>query len=125
MGVVLRAGIHPLAYEEPPPKYVAEGILKILLDPNIDRTKICCTWPLSGIKSNATFVVDLTKLKHPDDVRKDFFGRWNHSRSHPLPFKACIHENEVEVERCAPGARGEVFYLRRLRTCHPSNTSFR
>ena len=34
-------------------------------------------------------------------------------------------DDEVEVEKCAPGATGEVFYLRRLRSSHPSNPDFR
>ena len=38
------------------------------------------------VTSNATFVVDITSLKHPDDVRKDFFGKWIHSGSHPFTF---------------------------------------
>ena len=29
------------------------------------------------------------------------------------------------VEKCAPGASGNVFYLRRLYSYHPSNTDFR
>ena len=62
---------HPLAFEVPPPKYSAEAILKLLLNPNIDRSRICQTWPVSNIVGNATFVVDITSLKHPDDVRKD------------------------------------------------------
>ena len=107
--------IHPLAFEIPPPKYTAEYILKLLLNPDIDRSRICCTWPVSNIVCSATFVVDLTSLKHPDDVRKDFFGKWIHSGSHPIVFRATFDEDgEVAVEKCAPGATGNVFYLRRL-----------
>ena len=60
--------IHPLAFEIPPPKYTAEYILKLLLNPNIDHSRICCTWPVSEIVCSATFVVNLTSFKHPDDV---------------------------------------------------------
>ncbi len=69
--------------------------------------------------------MNVTKLKHPDDVRKDFFGKWNHSGSHPVPFKTNITDDHVRVERCAPGASGNVYYLRRLHSNHPSNSSFR
>ena len=83
-------------------------------------------WPVSNIKANATFVVDITSLKHPDDVRKDFFGKWIHSGSHPFTFKATIEaDGDVFVEKCAPGASGNVFYLRRLHGYHPSNGDFR
>ena len=117
--------LHPLAYEKPPPKYSAECLLMILLDPKIDSTKICCTWPIAGIESSATFMIDVTKLKHQDDVCKDFFGKWNRSGSHPPPFKARVtDDDEMEVEKCAPGVTGDVFYLRRLRSHHPSNPDF-
>ena len=118
--------LHPLAFEIPPPKYSAEYILKLLLDPNIDQSRVCRVWPVSGVKSNATFVVDITSLKHPEDVRKDFFGKWIHSGSHPFVFKTTFEENgEVYLEKCAPGASSDIFYLHRLHCYHPSNTNFR
>ena len=33
--------------------------------------------------------------------------------------------DDVRVERCGPGASGNVYYLRRLHSNHPSNSSFR
>lgn len=106
-------------------KYSAETILKILLSPSIDKNKVCSVWPIE-VESSSTFVVDITKLKHPDDVRKDFFGKWIHSGSHPTPFKAKVNSNgEIQVEKCARGATGEVYYLRRLHCYHPSNSDFR
>ena len=110
---------------KPPAKYGVEAILKILLNPSVDENKVCSTWPIA-IEGSNTFIVDITKLKHPDDVRKDFFGKWVHSGSHTSPFKAQVSdEGDVEIERCAPGATGEVFYLRRHHCYHPSNASFR
>ena len=71
-------------------------------------------------------MVEVTSLKHPDDVRKDFFGKWIHSESHPFTFKAHFKEYDyVHVEKCAPGASGNVFYLRRLHSYYPSNPDFR
>ena len=70
-------------------------------------------------------MVDLTKLKHSDDVRKDFFGKWIHTGSHPFIFKAYVHKGSVSVEKCVPGAHGMVYYLCRLHSYHPSNTDFR
>ncbi len=117
--------LHPLAYEKPPPKYAAETIMKMLLNPHIRKGKVCVTWPVT-VETSSTLVVDITKLKHPDDVRKDFFGKWVNSGSHPVPFKASIGSGgDVDVERCAPGATGEVFYLRRHHCYHPSSSDFR
>ena len=70
----------PLAYESPPPKYSSEDLLKILLSPK-DKERVCCTWPVSGIENTSSFIVDIQALKHPDDVKKDFFGKWMYSGS--------------------------------------------
>ena len=125
-GAVPKTRLHSLAFESPPPKYSAEAVLKLLLDPSIDRCQVCITWPVGNITGNASFVVDITSLKHPDDVRNDSFGRWIHSGSHQFAFNASIEAGElVQVEKCAPGATGNVFYLRRLHGYHPSNPEFR
>ena len=114
-GAVPKTRLHSLAFESPPPKYSAEAVLKLLLDPSIDRSRVCTTWLVGNITGNASFIVDITSLKHPDDVRKDFFSRWTHSGSHPFAFTASIEAGElVRVEKCAPGATGNVFYLHRL-----------
>ena len=68
-------------YEVPPEKYSAEQIIKILLDPNFDDKKICKQRPVN-VKSSSTFVVDLSSLKDPDDVKKDNFCVWHHNGSH-------------------------------------------
>ena len=117
--------LHLFAFEIPLPVYSTDCILKLLLDQNIDQSRVCCIWPVSGAQSSTTFVVDVTSLKHPDDVRKYFFVKWIHSRSHPFIFRATFEENEVYVERCTPGASKNVFYLWRLHCYHPSNANFR
>ena len=82
--------MHPV-YEIPPPKYTAERILKILLDPEIDE-KICNDKP-SNVSTSATYVVNIANLKHPDDVKKDEFGIWNYSGSHPQVYRV-YHKKE-------------------------------
>ena len=44
-------------YEVPPPKYSAERILHILLDPHIPDDKVCKEKP-TNIKKSSTFVFD-------------------------------------------------------------------
>ena len=113
-------------YEVPPPKYAAETVLTILLNPDLDLTKVCCSQPVS-VTSSSTFIVDLSKLAHPDDVKTDIFGIWNHSGSHPQCFKVNVKEDGyVSVVKCAPGASGDnVVYMRRLHSTHPSNKDFK
>ena len=87
--IVCRNSFGVPIFERPPPKYSAYGIMKLLLDPNIDKSKIALKRPV-GTTHNATFVVDLSKLDHPDDVKKDNFGKWEHSGSHPEVFRCFV-----------------------------------
>ncbi len=111
-------------YETPPSSYSAERILRILLDPTIDQEKVCKQKPTTVTKSS-TYVVDITRLQHPDDIKKDSFGRWDHSGSHMMAFHThLLDDGYVEIEKCAPGATGStVYYLRRLHSTHPSNSA--
>ena len=76
--------------------------------------------------SSSTYVVDITKLAHPDDIKSDNFGVWSHSGSHPLVFKVHVEDDYVHVEKGAPGATGnDVVYLRQLHSVHPSHKDFK
>ena len=114
-------------YEMPPEKYSAERIIHILLDPNIDKSKVCTQRPLN-INSSCTFVVDLDYLLEADDVKKDNFGVWNHSGSHDLKFQCRFASNgEIEIGKgvLSSGEGWESFSLRHLHSNHPTNSKFR
>ena len=68
-------------YETPPHRYPAESVLSILLDKAIPAHTISSKRALN-ITRSATYVVDVSKLAHPDDVKQDSFGIWKHSGSH-------------------------------------------
>jgi len=74
--------------------------------------RICTTLP-TQITSSATYVIDVTKLANPDDVKKDIFEVWSHSGLHPQACKVHVDEDgHVNKEKCAPGANGDdVVYL--------------
>ena len=113
-------------YEIPPSKYSADRILRILLNPKIPDHKVCRVKP-SGIKSSGTFVVDARNLKCLDDIKKDEFGMWDYSGSHPQAYKV-YHKDcgYMSIEKCGNGATGHnVLYLRRLHCTHPSNPEFK
>ncbi len=110
-------------YEHPPVKYSAERILQILLDPNLREDQVCQKKPIN-VTCSATFVVVLRKLQSPEDIKKDEFGIWNYSGSHPPAFR--VTEEEGGSLRCASGATGNnVVHLRRLCCTHPSNPDFK
>ena len=113
-------------YELPPEKYPAAAIMKILLSSNIDESRIAYKRPIK-VQCSSTFVIDLTKLAHPDDIKRDAYGRWIQNGSHTDVFKCFYDEDgEVSIDKAAPGATGSnVYYLRRIHCVHPSNSSFR
>ena len=113
-------------FEVPPDKYLAYGIMNLLLDPKIDENKIATRRPLESSFS-ASYVVDVSTLAHPDDIKKDMYGKWIHSGSHADVFRCTYRDDDsVYIEKAAQGASGDnVFYLRRLHSVHPSNSEFR
>ena len=100
--------------------------MEILLDPNIDENRVAKQRPLQT-QCSSTFIVDITKLAHPDDIKKDMYGKWLYKGSHTDVFLCSFDEGKkVCVEKAAPGASGpNVYYLRRLHNVHPSNKGFR
>ena len=60
-------------FEIPPPKYSAHQIMQILLDQNLDKEWITLKRPIDA-PSSSTFVVDISKLARPDDIR-DMYGK--------------------------------------------------
>lgn len=109
-------------YDIPKAQYSAETVISMLLDP--DDTKICSERPTT-ITQSSTFVINLDSLEHPDDAKKDNFGKWVHSGSHTIPFKSWFSEDgAVMFERLQPGSTGpDVQFLHRINSYHPSNSS--
>ena len=98
--------------------------MKILLEP--DEAKICPGKP-TAVTRSASFVVDVRNLQNQDDIKKDEFGLWKYSGSHPQSFKV-FHEEDgsITVQKCCEGASGtNVVLLRRLHCTHPSNPDFK
>lgn len=78
-----------LVYEKPPSKYSVERILQILLRPK------CAP----NIVQSATYVVNITKLADPEDVKNDNFGVWKHSGSHPSTYMVNVEEDGYYQDR--------------------------
>ena len=113
-------------FEKPPSKYSAMRIMKILLNQSLDEQRVAYKRPVE-VQSSSTFVVDLTKLAHPNDIKRDSYGKWLHKGSHNDVFRCSYDKNgDVSIEKAAPGATGQnVYYLRRLHCVHPSHCGFR
>ena len=108
-------------YEVPTSGYSVEKLASMLLDPN--KSNICLERP-TDIRSSATYIIDLERLKHPDDAKRDNFGRWNYSGSHTFPFQSWFNETgDLHVERLSSTDHAtDVKYLRRVHYTHPSDS---
>ena len=49
--------------------------VSIILDPDLDRERVCASQP-TCINKDSVFIVDLKQLKHPSDVLCDDMGTW-------------------------------------------------
>ena len=109
-----------VVYETPAAIYSAETIMKILLNPTSSRVSRVCP---HCVTKSSTYVVDVTSLAHPEDVKKDDFGKWDYKGSHPVAFHVCFrNDGSICIERCQNEERqGDIFYLRWLYSTHPSN----
>lgn len=126
LAVFCRNSLGVPIFEKPPSKYLAMRIMKILLNQSHDEQRVAYQRPVE-VQSSSTFLVDLTKLAYPDDIKKDSYGKWLHKGSHNDVFRCSYDKNgDVSIEKAAPGATGQnVYYLRRLHCVHPSHSGFR
>ena len=111
-------------YEIPGDMYTGERILDILLNSKRESNKICHQRPIN-IERSSTFVIDLDSLKHPDDVKKNRFGRWLYSGSHVQAYLAWKEDGDkLNFEKANIDDCENTFQLRRIRCKHPSNPQF-
>ena len=76
-------------YGHPCQGYSGEEIVKILLNPTFRDELLCSTHP-DSVQNNVSFVVDLSKLKDPNDVYANDLGTWKCTGSHLLQFTVRI-----------------------------------
>ena len=83
-------------YDHPKKGYSGEDIVKILLNPTFKKDLLCSTHPVS-VRNNVSFVVDLSKLNDPNDVRADDLGTWRCNGSRLLQFTVKISETDCRI----------------------------
>lgn len=85
-----------MVYKLPPLKY------SILL--HSDVSKICSVRH-RGVSQSSEYVIDVHNFHKKDDIKKDDFGIWRDSGSHPQYFKAYEQDDGyLHVGRCPEGA---------------------
>ena len=113
-------------YEKTSGPYTADRILKLLLDPDIDLTRVAHTGP-KFVSESSTYIIDVSQLDNPNDIKKDGLGKWSYSGSHEEFYRSYYdNSHRIHFEKCAKGATGDnIFVLRRLRSSHPSDPNIR
>ena len=80
---------------------------------------------MKGSCESCTFMVDLNFLKHPDDVKKDEFGKSHYSGSHVVSYTAWkSHSSKLQFVKVSGQGAENAFELRRIHCKHPSNPQF-
>ena len=105
-------------YKTPPPKYG-----------DIDDFAWSPNWKSAGISHLMSGKVPRlwTLWWMYSDIKKDKFGIWHYSGSHPQTYRVYIEsDRHITVDKCGDGATGSsVVYLRWLHCTHPSNSEFK
>ena len=91
-------------YEHPRKGYSCEEIVKILLNPMFRNDLLCSVHPVL-VENNISFVIDLTKLKDPNDVRFDELGTWKCTGSRCLEVAVKLGDTDCQVvDKSSPNA---------------------
>lgn len=63
-------------YKHTEQRYTTKEIVEVLLDKSISCSRIATSQPTS-VQDNFVFIVDISKLDKPEDVRADDLGSWS------------------------------------------------
>ena len=80
--------------------YTAKSIVEVLLDKHLPLKMIATSQPV-GVQKNLVFVIDLSKLEKPEDIRADDLGSWTCNGKR---YVQCI-VNDGEVSGILSGSK--------------------
>lgn len=89
-------------------------------------SKVVCTQKPVGVKDAAVFLVDTSKLRHPDDLKADDVGSWVHK---DIPSRYYSLERSPSgvvygVKRCGKATK-DAIKLTRIYYHHQGTSEFR
>lgn len=109
--------------------YSYKEAVNIMLNPSMN--KICSKHPLR-VECNATFLVDLSKLDHADDMKADDCGHWIHNGRKTT--KLVVWKNGSSITRVSsttksrkspPDENSEIYSLIRIYYNHDPYSDFK
>ena len=108
-------------YGYPKHGYNSEEIIHILLDPIFKDKLLSKTHPVS-VEHNVSFVIDLTSLSSPNDVRADDLGSWKCTGSRRLTFMVKFGPTTCHVVSSVSGSGGTQVQIRRQYHVHGTDS---
>ena len=105
-------------------RYNAQKIVEVLLDPTLPANKIATTQPVF-IQDNVIFIVDMSKLDKPEDIRADDLGSWSCNGKRLI---RCIVDDKGNVSELVTKQKthsGETYTLVRRYYEHMTSKDFK
>ena len=99
-------------YGHPKHGYNCEEIIHILLDPVFKDELLSKTHPVS-VKYNVSFVIDLSSLSNPKDMRADDLGSWTCIASRRLTFMVKFGPSLCHIVSSVSGSGGRQVQIQR------------
>ena len=79
-------------YDRTSKHYTAKNIVEVLLDKHLPFNRIATCQPV-GVQDNLVFVIDLSQLEKPEDIRADDLGSWTCNGKRCV--QCVVHDGEV------------------------------
>ena len=110
-------------YQHTACRYNAQKIVEVLLNPKLPLSRISTTRPVS-VQDNVVFIVDLSKLDKPEDIRADDLGSWQCNGKRFI--KCTVDKGRVtELVAQRKGQPGKTYTLVRRYYEHTTSRDFK
>ena len=111
-------------FEETADHYTAKKITEVLIDKTIPLTKIATVQPVC-VQDNFVFIVDISKLNKPEDIRADDLGSWECNGKRCLYCSVDDMGYIVEVRKSKPPAGYHTYTLVRRYYKHATANDYK
>ena len=108
-------------YGHPRRGYSCEELVHILLDPIFKDQLLSTTHPVS-VEHNVSFVIDISCLSNPNDVRADDLGSWKCTGSRCITFMVKFGPTTCHIVSSASGSDGQKAQIRRQYHVHGTDS---
>lgn len=107
--------------------YSAVDIIHILLNPEMQHSKVVCSNVPTSIHRNVTFVVDTSKLENRSDILADDMGVWINNGVDTTYFTLSMGDKKIKaVKQASPSTPSASFHIvKRVYRIHGTNRSLR